>query len=169
MHFRQNRKANQNIGCGHSRSWFKDWIHDTSIDLKGKGHQPRNAKAAAAADIVKRDAELGALYVVVPPGDEAKPVSCPICKETIKLEFLEDDEDWVWKNAIKKDDRVYHATCHAEAVASTNNLAARLRNELTSGSRSGTQSSRPKSDGFHDEHRSSHLHILLHCLAVARC
>jgi pre-mRNA cleavage complex 2 protein Pcf11 len=23
MHFRQNRKANQNIGRGHSRSWFK--------------------------------------------------------------------------------------------------------------------------------------------------
>jgi hypothetical protein len=22
MHFRQNRKANQNIGRGHSRSWF---------------------------------------------------------------------------------------------------------------------------------------------------
>ena len=33
-------------------------------------------------------------------------MSCPICKETLKSEFLEDDEDWVWKNAIKKDDRV---------------------------------------------------------------
>ena len=77
--------------------------------MKGKGtdgHRPLNAKAAAAAEIAKRDAELRALYVVVPPGDEAKPISCPICKETIKSEFLEDDEDWVWKNAIKKDDRV---------------------------------------------------------------
>lgn len=94
---------------------------------------------------------------MVPPGDEAKQVSCPICKETLKSEFLEDDEDWVWKNAVMKDDRVrlsstsvesdvltrppqqvYHATCHAEAVASTNNLAARLRNEIAAGSRSGT-------------------------------
>ena len=92
---------------------------------------------------------------MVPPGDEATPVSCPICKETIKSEFLEDDEDWVWKNAMKKDGRVclrgfypfslllslrqvYHATCHAEAVTSTNSLAARLRNELMSGSRAGT-------------------------------
>jgi hypothetical protein len=70
------------------------------------GHRPLNAKAAAAAEIAKRDAELRALYVVVPPGDEAKPMSCPICKETIRSEFLEDDEDWVWKNAIRKDDRV---------------------------------------------------------------
>jgi pre-mRNA cleavage complex 2 protein Pcf11 len=145
MHFRQNRKANQNIGRGHSRSWFigaEDWIHDTSTDVKGKGRadgsRPLNAKAAAAAEVAKRDAELRALYVVVPRGDEAKQVSCPICKESFKSEFLEDDEDWVWKNAVMKDDRVYHATCHAEAVASTNSLAARLRTEIASGSRSGT-------------------------------
>ncbi|KAF8076506.1 hypothetical protein FPV67DRAFT_1471833 [Lyophyllum atratum] len=145
MHFRQNRKANQNIGRGHSRSWFigvEDWVHDLS-DAKGKGRadgaRRLNPKAAAAAEVAKRDAELRAMFVVVPPGDEAKPISCPICKETLKSEFLEDDEDWVWKNAVKKDDRVYHATCHAEAVVSTNSLAARLRSELATGrSRSAT-------------------------------
>src|ERR1700733_8169379 len=80
------------------------------MDVKGKGradgHRRLNPKAAATAEVAKREAELRALYVVVPPGDEAKPISCPICKETLKSEFLEDDEDWVWKNAIKKDDRV---------------------------------------------------------------
>lgn len=65
-----------------------------------------NAKAAAAAEVLKRDAQLRALFVVVPPGDEAKLISCPICKETLKSEFLEEDEDWVWKNAIMKDDKV---------------------------------------------------------------
>lgn len=65
-----------------------------------------NAKAAAAADVAHRDAELRGQYVVVPAGDEAKPIACPICKETIKSEFLEDDEDWVWKNATMKDERV---------------------------------------------------------------
>src|SRR6267154_871719 len=30
------------------------------------------------------DAELHTQFVVVPPGDEAKPISCPICKETLK-------------------------------------------------------------------------------------
>ena len=45
-------------------------------------------------------------FVVVPPGDEAKPISCPICKEPLKSEFLEDDEEWVWRNAVKKDDKV---------------------------------------------------------------
>ncbi|KAJ7764985.1 hypothetical protein DFH07DRAFT_811027 [Mycena maculata] len=137
MHFKQNRKANQNIGRGHSRSWFvgvEDWVQDMSIDVKGKGRadggaRPLNAKAAAAAEVAKRDADLRAQHVVVPPGEEAKPVSCPICKESFKSEFLEDDEDWVWRNAVIKDDRVYHATCHAEAASG---LALRLRSELAS-------------------------------------
>jgi hypothetical protein len=89
---------------------LQDWINDTGVDVRGQGRAggPRrmNAKAAAAAEVVKRDAELRALFVVVPPGDEAKPISCPICKESLKSEFLEDDEDWVWKNAIMKDDKV---------------------------------------------------------------
>jgi len=142
MHFRQNRKASQNLGRGHNRSWFTaldDWIHDAS-DVKGKQRADRqsNSKTAAAEEHAKRDAELRAMFVVVPPGDEAKPISCPVCKELLKSEFLEDDEEWVWKNAVKKDDRIYHATCHAEAVSSTNNLAARLRSEIEGRSRSGT-------------------------------
>jgi pre-mRNA cleavage complex 2 protein Pcf11 len=94
----------------------QDWMHDVSVGVKSKGrtdgHRPLNAKAAAAAEIAKRDVELRAFFVVVPPGDEAKPVSCPICKEIIKSEFLEDDEDWVWKNAIKKEDRVCLYSVH---------------------------------------------------------
>lgn len=77
--------------------------------MKGKGRANgsyTNSKAAAAADAAKREAELRAQYVVVPAGDEAKPISCPICKEQLKSEFLEDDEEWVWRNAVKKDDRV---------------------------------------------------------------
>jgi pre-mRNA cleavage complex 2 protein Pcf11 len=46
------------------------------------------------------------LNLHAPPGDEAKPISCPTCKELLKSEFLQDDEDWVWKNAIKKDGQV---------------------------------------------------------------
>ncbi|KAF4602072.1 hypothetical protein EYR40_005274 [Pleurotus pulmonarius] len=146
MHFRQNRKASQGVGRGHSRSWFigiEDWVNDFSRDVKGKGRaddgsRPLHPRAAAAADLAKRDAELRAQFVVVPQGDEAKSISCPICKEALKSEFLEEDEDWVWKNAVMKDDRVYHATCYAEALSSTNTLAARLRSDLSSRSRSAT-------------------------------
>ncbi|PCH41107.1 hypothetical protein WOLCODRAFT_137194 [Wolfiporia cocos MD-104 SS10] len=137
MHFRQNRKASQAVGRGHSRSWFvsvEDWIHDGAVDIKGKGRadgRVLHTSAAVAAEAAKREAELRSQHVVVPPGDEAKPISCPICKEPLKSEFLEDDEEWVWRNAVRRDDKIYHATCHAEAAASKTTLAVRLRNEMT--------------------------------------
>nr|GAT59894.1 predicted protein [Mycena chlorophos] len=132
MHFAQNRKANQNVGRGHSRSWFvgvEDWVQD----VKGKGREgdrPVNAKAAAAAADAQREKELRAQYVVVPRGEEATPVSCPVCKEQFKSEFLDEDEEWVWRNAVYKDDRVYHATCQAGLLAQRllrSDLAASLR------------------------------------------
>lgn len=36
----------------------------------------------------------------------AQIASCPICKKTLKFEFLENDEDWAWKNVTRKDDKV---------------------------------------------------------------
>lgn len=142
-HYQQNRKVNDNLGRGYSRSWFvavEDWISDAA-DVKGKGPAgPRiSAAAAEVADRKKRDADLRAQTVVVPPGDEAKSLACPICKEILKSEFLEDDEDWVWRNATVKEGKVYHATCLADA--STNTLASRLMGQR---SRSATPERRMK-------------------------
>ncbi|KAJ4478232.1 hypothetical protein J3R30DRAFT_3480111 [Lentinula aciculospora] len=142
MHFRQNLKANQNIGRGHSRSWFisvEDWVQDVKGKGRADGSRPIIAKASADAEAARRDAKLRSEFVVVPPGDEAKSISCPICKESLKSEFVEDDEEWVWQNTVKKDDRIFHATCHAEASA--NVLAVRLRSDVYSRSRSGTPES----------------------------
>ncbi|KAI0269112.1 hypothetical protein BC834DRAFT_864802 [Gloeopeniophorella convolvens] len=148
-HFRQNRKASQSVGRGYSRSWFlgvEDWVHDSPYSSgeknAGPSSRPSNAKAVAAAESAKRDAELRARAVVVPPGDEAKHIACPICKEAFKSEFNEDDEEWVWKNALKFDNKIYHATCHAEALTSSGTLTARLRQSFT-GSRSGTPDAPP--------------------------
>ncbi|TEB35641.1 hypothetical protein FA13DRAFT_1762697 [Coprinellus micaceus] len=140
-HFKRNRKAAQSTGRGHSRHSFQvteDWIRDVdgTVDDEGKG--PDTSIPSNEKNNIQSDAELRSSFVVVPPGDEAKPISCPICKERIKTEFSEEDEEWVWRNAILKDDKIYHATCHAEALSSTNTLAARLRSDLISSSRGGT-------------------------------
>ncbi|KAI0322485.1 hypothetical protein OF83DRAFT_734251 [Amylostereum chailletii] len=148
-HFRQNRKANQSVGRGHSRSWFisvDDWIHNASAIRKGEGLADSSrsvyGKTTSVAEEAKRIAELRSQFVVVPAGDEAKSIACPVCKETLKAEFNEDDEDWVWKNAMKVDDRIFHATCHAEALSSASSLASRLRQDAAQGrSRSRTPES----------------------------
>lgn len=70
--------------------------------MRGHGIRASDLKAECA----KHEAQLRAQFVVVPPGAEARVISCPICKETLKSEFLEEDEEWVWRNAVKKDDKV---------------------------------------------------------------
>ncbi|KAI6044631.1 hypothetical protein EDC04DRAFT_2936257 [Pisolithus marmoratus] len=85
MHLRQNSGVRQNVGCRHSRCWF------ISLEMSRIGPG-------------KRDAELHAQFVVVLSGDKAKSIYCLICKEIMKSKFLEDDEDWVWRDVVRKDD-----------------------------------------------------------------
>jgi pre-mRNA cleavage complex 2 protein Pcf11 len=51
MHFRQNRKANQNVGRGHNRSWFTaldvrvfSYIHDCLLIDVFLGLDPRHRR-----------------------------------------------------------------------------------------------------------------------------
>ncbi|VDB85436.1 unnamed protein product [Peniophora sp. CBMAI 1063] len=131
-HFRANRQAEQPTGRGHSRNWFitaDDWLCNASGKGKGRADGRRlNKQETAAAEQASRLRELRAKTVLVPPGDEAKPIACPVCKEILKAEFNEDDEEWVWRNATAVDGRIFHATCHADAIASASSLATRLMN-----------------------------------------
>ncbi|KAJ8094094.1 mRNA 3' end processing factor [Marasmius tenuissimus] len=95
MDFRQVLKANQNIGRGHGRSWF--------VGVEGRADR-RPLKPKAAAEVVKRDAELQSHFIAVPPGDRSKTILYPASKEILGLQIVEDDEEWAWKNA-KKDGR----------------------------------------------------------------
>lgn len=80
------------------------------MDIKGKGRDLSGVSGgkgnSSTNDLIEREAALRASTVVVPPGDEAKSISCPVCKELLKSEFLEEDEEWVWKNAIRVKDKV---------------------------------------------------------------
>jgi len=84
---------------------MQDWIHDVKGKSRADGSRPMNAKDAALEEAAKKTSELRAQYVVVPQGDETKLVACPVCKETFKSEWLEDQEDWVWTNAVRRDDK----------------------------------------------------------------
>ena len=88
---------------------FKDWVSEPLIDIKGKGRETSDTKTSdvsLSGEAGKRDAALRASVVVVPPGDEAKTISCPVCKEVLKSEFQEDEEEWVWRNAVQIKDKV---------------------------------------------------------------
>lgn len=135
QHFRQNIKSSENLGRGFSRSWFvgkKDWVNDIPEHSLNKGKRPATVltdkQKAEAAEALRK--ELEAKYLVVPPGEEGKEVRCAICTEKINVEFMEEDDgdgDWVWRNAVKVDNKIYHATCQHDWSTSSFNKS-RLAN-----------------------------------------
>jgi len=164
-HFRIKRRLKESgTGRGHWRGWFisiDDFINDTGNsdrDRKGKGKAKASDNSHVSGDTTddsrkrKRDGELDnnggtaahgddelsgrASFVVVPAGEETKSIRCPVCKEAIRSEFWEEEEEWVWRGVVKVKEKIFHTVCHREMLGSAA-VAARLRME-TGGSRSGT-------------------------------
>lgn len=85
----------------------QDWLSEH--DVKGKGRdvsRNANGKTIIASEMAEREAALRASFVVVPPGEEVKTINCPVCKETLRSEFREEDEEWIWQNAVRVKDKV---------------------------------------------------------------
>lgn len=150
QHFRQNTKSSENVGRGFSRSWFvgrKNWVSDIPEHSLNKGKRPlakmSEKQKAEVAEATRK--ELEAKYIIVPPGEEGKELRCAICMEKISLEFMEEDGDgdWVWKNAVKVDNKIYHATCHHDWANSTFNKQRLLEGEM---SRQGTPDTSSRMD-----------------------
>jgi pre-mRNA cleavage complex 2 protein Pcf11 len=129
-HFRQNRRAKDSAVRGQSRSWFsrlEDWIRggydddspSSSSDRNDPGVLGGSGGRTAVAMTPAQELELKAAtnaFVVAPsddPGVVTKP--CPICKELFKSEWSEDEEEWIWKNAVKVGEVYYHGSCHYSA------------------------------------------------------
>jgi hypothetical protein len=59
------------------------------------------AKAAAAAQQQRNnEEELRKKWVTMPPNPAGKK-QCPICKEEFVDEFVQDEEEWIWRNCVK--------------------------------------------------------------------
>ena len=41
---------------------------------------------------------------------------CPICQERFETRWLDDAQEFVWPDALRLGQRVYHASCHREAT-----------------------------------------------------
>lgn len=154
QHFRQNTRATENVGRGFSRSWFvgkKNWIADIPEHPLNKTKRSfakmTDKQRAEAVEALRK--ELEAKFLIVPPGEEGKEVRCGICMEVIKVEFQEDDDegDWVWKNAMKVDNKIYHATCHHDWANSSFN---KQRLAEMNSSRQGTPEVHSRGTGSQD-------------------
>ncbi|KAI9258979.1 hypothetical protein BDA99DRAFT_484022 [Phascolomyces articulosus] len=129
-HFRQNRRMKERVKRGLSRSWFvteDEWVsgsggeltshqaptfllNDTSIADVTMGSP--SASGGATTETVSPETHM----VVMPNDEDRKP--CPICGERFIDFWNDDEEEWMYKNAVMVDNTIYHATCHADAVKS---------------------------------------------------
>ncbi|KAK4512022.1 DRAP deaminase [Mucor velutinosus] len=128
-HFRQNRKMKERVKRGLSRSWFvtvDEWINGEGGELMsqqapaflhdGMGHV--NQKSVEKSNQASgEDAIDPNLYTVIMPDDDSRK-PCAICGERFIDFWNDDEEEWMYKNAILVDGKIYHATCHADAVKS---------------------------------------------------
>ncbi|GJN90071.1 hypothetical protein Rhopal_003069-T1 [Rhodotorula paludigena] len=150
-HFTHKRRIREAQGRTAGRGWFtkeeaslatlcrsSDWYTSDSLTTGELSHSSDPSAAsgfsttggggaasgsAAGAGAIDR-AALRKLKVPVPAGGGLGDKPCPICQDKLKSEWSDDEEEWVWWNAVVVDGTLYHATCHAEATLSRTSAAA---------------------------------------------
>ncbi|KAI0221696.1 mRNA 3' end processing factor [Massospora cicadina] len=130
-HFRQNRKRKERVASRRflSRAWFsadEDWAKGliTEFDYQ---NEPAffNQASKPQTEIAQLIAKLEKSTVVVPADHAGQ--ACPICQDKFTSCWSDEQEDWIYKNAITVDGQVKfhlrltpqvcHATCHADPKA----------------------------------------------------
>ncbi|ORY78612.1 hypothetical protein BCR37DRAFT_337516, partial [Protomyces lactucae-debilis] len=124
-HFTVNKRLREHAVRGQSRALYlseQDWI-SLSIDDVEVGETGAVAVSAGAnlgsGKVAAMTMDEANKKTVPKPADPALHDSeCPICREKFTTDWDDATEDWVWKNAVRVGDTVYHALCHHEAVSS---------------------------------------------------
>ena len=63
-------------------------------------------------------------YVSVPSDPEANQ-PCPICQEAFETGFNQEIQDWVWLDAKKVGNKIYHASCFSDVKGGGTDLRER--------------------------------------------
>ncbi|KAL2179897.1 uncharacterized protein P884DRAFT_275492 [Thermothelomyces heterothallicus CBS 202.75] len=89
----------------HHSSSASPALHHTTINTKRQGGS--SAAGASAASRIP--------YLAVPEDSSRVNSACPICQEKFEMKWLDEAQEWVWTDAVRVGDRVFHASCHREA------------------------------------------------------
>ncbi|KAI0407040.1 hypothetical protein F4802DRAFT_555434 [Xylaria palmicola] len=114
-HFRVNQRSNDTEKRGLHRSWLvdeMDWINTRETIDKEHVAPIGDADAAPGGPTTKAPRIQ---YIPVPDDPVLAASVCPICQDKFETRWLDDAQEFVWSDAIKVGDRIYHASCHREA------------------------------------------------------
>ncbi|RYO78899.1 hypothetical protein DL766_003005 [Monosporascus sp. MC13-8B] len=120
-HFKVNRRIAEAEKRGQHRSWLvdkMDWINTReTIDEDHVAQEEDGDSSSGAAPSKTPKVQ----YIPVPDDPVLANSICPICQEKFETRWLDDAQDFVWPDAIKVGQRVYHASCHREATKDERN------------------------------------------------
>ncbi|EDN96666.1 hypothetical protein SS1G_01592 [Sclerotinia sclerotiorum 1980 UF-70] len=117
-HFRVHQRMAEAEKRGQHRSWYvdeMDWIKsrepedDLVNDTLDNTHSVASSSSAA-------NAKPKLQYLAVPDDPALAGSVCPICQEKFEMKWLDDAQEFVWMDATKVGDRIYHGSCYAEAT-----------------------------------------------------
>ncbi|KAI4153992.1 MAG: hypothetical protein L6R39_001469 [Caloplaca ligustica] len=116
-HFRTNQRLADSAKRIQSRSWYveeMDWIksREDRDDDPSSSNDASSSQARAAAEAARNDPKNKSIPVPSDPALSSAP--CPICQEKFEPSWDDESQDFVWRDAIKIQNRVYHASCHSE-------------------------------------------------------
>ncbi|OKL59084.1 hypothetical protein UA08_05838 [Talaromyces atroroseus] len=121
-HFRTNQRMTDAIKRGQNRSWYvdeRDWIKsreyddDSGLTSAGPGASAGNGTTSEEEAAKKQPQKQ---WIRAPNDVTLRNSPCPICQEKFESTWSEDVQDWIWQDAIKVGNRVYHASCYAEVT-----------------------------------------------------
>ncbi|TAQ85141.1 hypothetical protein B7494_g6531 [Chlorociboria aeruginascens] len=131
-HFRVHQRMTEAEKRGQHRSWYvdelvglklhdhvklliqiKDWIKSRESEDDQNVHFD-NANGSRSSNNAATKPKIQ--YLPVPDDPALANSVCPICQEKFEMKWLDDAQEFVWMDAQQVGDRIYHATCYAEAT-----------------------------------------------------
>jgi pre-mRNA cleavage complex 2 protein Pcf11 len=130
-HFRVHQRMTDAEKRGQHRSWYvdelvrlspvslltlttkpptQDWIRSREVS------EDQNPAADGAGGGSSAAPKPKLHYLPVPDDPALAGSVCPICQEKFEMKWLDDAQEFVWMDAAQIGERVFHASCHAEAT-----------------------------------------------------
>jgi pre-mRNA cleavage complex 2 protein Pcf11 len=138
---------------GQHRSWYVDeldWIKSRETDPSSSSSLTTASPNGSPSTTNKGINDPKQQYLAVPDDPTLKNSVCPICQERFEMKWLDEAQEFVWMDAKKVGERIYHASCHAEATKDTS--AAEKR-----GTPEPTVLGKRKAEAAEDEGMALHL------------
>ncbi|TVY23867.1 Uncharacterized protein LHYA1_G006168 [Lachnellula hyalina] len=115
-HFRVHQRMTEAEKRGQHRSWYVDeldWIKSREVegDQNTSNGDKTNGSGVTSSSITSKPKLQ---YLPVPDDPALASSTCPICTEKFEMKWLDEAQEFVWMDAKKINQRIYHISCYED-------------------------------------------------------